>query len=332
MNIRAMLCREISDDIHTLRLESRDLPDPASGEIQVRIKACSVNFSDILTIQGKYQNKPPLPFSPGGEISGDVTKVGKGVPDIKEGDMVMAGTGFGGFSEGINVSATRVRSIPGKVSYAKAASYSAAYATAWAGLKTRGGLRKGETLLVHGATGGVGLAAVEMGKYFGAKVIATGGRDDKLAVVKSRGADYVINYTLSDGRQGGFREKVKELTDGKGADVIYDTVGGDVFDESLRCINWGGRLLAIGFTSGRWPMAPVNIILIKQIAIIGVRAEVSKQDREVLYQMLGNGQIDPYICASFPLEKSLEAMQMLVDRNVVGKVIVTANGYNMDKK
>lgn len=314
-----------------------DLSDPGPGQVQIAVKACSVNFPDILMIQGKYQHKPQLPFAPGGECAGDITKVGQGVSNFKAGDRVIVGTGFGvgGFAEAINVYAIQAKLIPGKVSYAKAASYSTAYMTAWVALTNRGNLKPDETLLVHGATGGVGLAAVEIGKYLGATVIATGGRDDKLAIVKSRGADHVINYTLSDGKLGGFREKVKELTGGKGADVIYDPVGGDVFDESMRCINWNGRILTIGFTSGRWPKAPVNIILIKQISVIGVRAgEFGRRDpakgrenNEKLYSMLGAGDIDPYVCAGFPLEKASEAMQMLVDRNVVGKVVVTMNGY-----
>ena len=201
----------------------------------------------------------------------------------------------------------------------------------------RGGLQPDETLLVHGATGGVGMAAVDLGKRLGATVIATGGRDDKLAVVKSRGADQVLNYTLDDGRLGGFREAVKALTDGRGADVIYDPVGGDVFDESMRCINWGGRILTIGFTSGRWPQAPVNLILIKQIAVIGVRAgEYGRRDpkkgranTEALHRMARNGEIDPYVCRGLPLEQAADAMRLLENRAVVGKTVVTMNGYSL---
>ncbi|MBO6565904.1 MAG: NADPH:quinone oxidoreductase family protein, partial [Pseudomonadales bacterium] len=219
--------------------------------------------------------------------------------------------------------------------YEKAASYSTAYLTAYVALKIRGHLQAGETLLVHGATGGVGLAAVDVGKFMGAKVIATGGTDEKLAIVKKRGADHIINYTQANGSLGGFREKVKQLTDGHGADVIYDPVGGTVFDESMRCINWNGRILTIGFTSGVWPKAAVNHILIKQISVIGVRAgeigrrdpELGKQTRDDIYRLLAEGSIDPYICASFPLEQAIDAMNMLVDRKVVGKVVVTANGY-----
>ena len=213
-----------------------------------------------------------MPFSPGGEASGDVSRVGEGVTTVKEGDAVCFGSRAGGFAEAVNVPAAGVKPIPGKMNYEKAASYGTAYMTAYVALKVRGGLKAGEWLLVHGATGGVGMAAVDLGKHFGAHVIGTGGRDDKLAVVKSRGADAVINYTMPDGSLGGFRDKVKAVTGSGGADVIYDPVGGDVFDESMRCINWRGRILTIGFTSGRWPSAPVNLILIKSISVIGVRA------------------------------------------------------------
>lgn len=333
--MKTVRCHEIADDITTVTLDEIDLPAPAPGEAQVKIMACAVNFPDILMIQGKYQFAPPLPFAPGGEFAGEVVAVGDGVTDFKVGDRVSGGNRYGGFAEAINIDAGALRPVPEGVPFEKAASYSTAYLTAYVALKIRGSLQPGETLLVHGATGGVGLAAVDLGKFMGANVIATGGTDEKLAVVKERGADHIINYTLPNGSLGGFREKVKELTDGNGADVIYDPVGGSVFDESMRCINWNGRILTIGFTSGVWPKAAVNHILIKQISVIGVRAgeigrrdpELGKRTRDAVYQLLAEGSIDPYICASFPLEQSVEAMNMLVDRKVVGKVVVTANGY-----
>ena len=180
------------------------------------------------------------------------------------------------------------------------------------------------------------MAAVDLGKHMNARVIATGGTDQKLKVVKERGADHVINYTMPNGSLGGFKERVKELTDGKGADVIFDPVGGTVFDESMRCINWNGRILTIGFTSGVWPQAPVNHILIKQISVIGVRAgeigrrnpELGRQTREEIFKLLTSGAINPHVCATFPLEDSVDAMKMLEKRQVVGKVVVTANGYS----
>ncbi|MCB1644023.1 MAG: NADPH:quinone oxidoreductase family protein [Pseudomonadales bacterium] len=312
-------------------MDTLELSDPAPDEVQIRIRACAINFPDILMIQGKYQFAPPLPFAPGGEVAGDVIATGSNVRDLKVGDKVCADTRYGGFAEAINVPANLVKPIPGDLDYAKAASYKTTYITAFVALTLRGNLQPGETLLVHGATGGVGMAAVDLGKHFGAKVIATGGDDDKLAVVKARGADHVINYTLPDGSLGGFREEVKALTDGNGADVIYDPVGGSVFDESMRCINWGGRILTIGFTSGVWPQAPVNHILIKQISVIGVRAgevgrrnpALGKQIDDDLTALIEQKAIDPYVCQTFALDDAVAAMKMLTDRKVIGKVVIT---------
>lgn len=333
--MKTIRCHEINDDISTVSLDDIDIGPPGAGEVQVKVMACSVNFPDVLMIQGKYQFSPPLPFAPGGEFAGEVVAVGPDVDQFKVGDRVVAGTRYGGFSELVNVDVQEAKPVPPGISFEKAAAYQTAYLTAYVALTIRGILKAGETLLVHGATGGVGLAAVDLGKHLGAFVIATGGTDEKLAVVKARGADHVINYTQPDGSLGGFREKVKELTDGQGADVIYDPVGGSVFDESMRCINWNGRILTIGFTSGVWPKAAVNHILIKQISVIGVRAgEIGRRDPELgertrreLYQLLEKGDIDPYICATFPLEKAVDAMKMLTERKVVGKVVVTINGY-----
>ena len=335
--IRAVRCHAISEDIGSVRLDELDLPDPGAGEVQVRLKACAVNFPDLLMIQGKYQHKPELPFVPGGEAAGDVAAVGAGVDHIKEGDGVCFGTRVGGFAEAVNVPAAAVKPIPGAMNYEKAASYGTAYMTAYVALKVRGDLRAGEWLLVHGASGGVGMAAVDLGKHYGANVIGTGGSDDKLAVVASRGAEAVINYTQPDGSLGGFRDQVKALTDGNGADVIYDPVGGSVFDESMRCINWRGRLLTIGFTSGRWPQAPVNLILIKSIAVIGVRAgeigrrdpELGRRNQQALWELAQSGAIDPHVCAGFPLHQAVDAMRMLQRRLVVGKCVVTMNGYEV---
>ncbi len=335
-SIQAVVCQAISDDIGSVTLEKQTLPPPGPGEIQVALKACAVNFPDLLMIQGKYQFKPPLPFSPGGEAAGDVVACGAGVEQFKPGQAVVLSMRYGGFAEAVNVPVDNDRAMPKAMNYAQAASYQTAYLTAYVALKERGHLQRGETLLVHGATGGVGMAAVELGKYFGAHVIATGGRDDKLAVVKARGADHVINYTQADGSLGGFRDEVKRLTDGRGADVIYDPVGGDVFDESMRCVNWGGRILTIGFTSGRWPSAPVNLILIKQISVIGVRAgEYGRRDpakgrivTDALYTLADEGKIQPYISHAMPLSQAVDAMRLLENREVIGKAVVTMNGYS----
>ena len=335
MKVKSVLCRQINDDIGTVELAEIDLAPPGRGELCVRLKACAINFPDLLMIQGKYQFHPPLPFSPGTEAAGEVESVGTGVSGYSEGDPVIVSMRFGGFSEAIIVSESEVKKMPENMTYAQAASYQTAYLTAYVALFRRGNLQSGESLLVHGATGGVGMAAVDLGQYFGARVIATGGSDKKLEVVKSRGTVETINYTLADGSLGGFKDKVKSLTQGKGADVIYDPVGGDVFDESIRCINWGGRILTIGFTSGRWPLAPVNLILIKQISVIGVRAgEYGRQDpvrgkenTDEIHRLAEEGLISPHVSHALPLERAIDAMRLLEKREVIGKAVVTMNGY-----
>ena len=335
MKVKSVLCRQINDDIGTVELAEIDLPSPGPGEICVRLKACAVNFPDLLMIQGKYQFHPPLPFAPGTEAAGEVEAIGAGVSGYAESDSVIVSMRFGGFSEAIIVSESEVKKMPENMTYAQAASYQTAYLTAYVALFRRGNLQSGESLLVHGATGGVGMAAVDLGQYFGARVIATGGSDKKLEVVKSRGTVETINYTLADGSLGGFKDKVKSLTQGKGADVIYDPVGGDVFDESMRCINWGGRILTIGFTSGRWPLAPVNLILIKQISVIGVRAgEYGRQDpvrgkenTDEIHRLAEEGLISPHVSHALPLERAIDAMRLLEKREVIGKAVVTMNGY-----
>ena len=322
--MRTMRVRELSDDIAVLRMDEVELPPPGKGEMRLRLKACSVNFPDILMVQGKYQFKPALPFAPGMEGAGLVAAVGEGVTKFKPGDRVVAGLRTGGFAEEANAAEAACRAIPGTMDFAEAAAYPAAYLTAYVALVCRGRLQKGETLLVHGASGGVGLAAVEMGKLLGATVIATSASDEKLKVVKSRGADHVLNVTK------GFREHVKELTGGRGADVIYDPVGGDVFDESVRCIAWNGRLLIIGFTSGRIPSVSVNMPLIKGFSVVGVRAgeygrrdpEAGRANIEAIDRLAAEGKIKPHICARFPLERAVDAMRMLQNREVVGKVVI----------
>ncbi|MFZ3034004.1 MAG: NADPH:quinone oxidoreductase family protein [Parvibaculum sp.] len=323
--MRTMRVHELSEDISVLRMDEVELSPPAPNEVRLALKACSINFPDILMVQGKYQFKPALPFAPGMEGAGVVAEVGSDVTTLKSGDRVVAGLRIGGFAEEVNVPAEACRPIPGNMDFVKAAAYPAAYLTAYVALVIRGNLKAGETLLVHGSTGGVGMAAVDVGKLLGATVIATSASDEKLEVVKARGADHVLNVTE------GFREKVKELTGGKGADVIYDPVGGDVFDESVRCIAWNGRLLVIGFTSGRIPMVPVNMPLIKGFSVVGVRAgEYGRRDPEAgranikaIDELAASGKIDPYVCATFPLERAVDAMRMLQDRKAVGKVVIT---------
>jgi NADPH:quinone reductase len=322
--MKAIVCRELSDDIGTLRLEDINLPDPGPGQVKLRLRATSVNFPDILMVQGKYQHKPPLPFTPGIEAAGDVIAIGSGVSNLKLGDKVVAGLGTGGFAEEAIANAAAVRPIPRGFDYAMAAAYPAAYLTAYVSLVRRAEIEPGETLLVHGAAGGMGLAAVDLGKVLGATVIATASSDDKRDFLEKYGADHVLPSS-------GFREHVKELTGGKGADVIYDPVGGDVFDESVRCIAFNGRLLIVGFTSGRIPSIGVNMPLIKGFSIMGVRAgeygrrfpEKGRENILAVDRLAAEGKIKPHVYARIPLARTVEAMRLLSDRKVIGKVVVT---------
>lgn len=321
---RALVVRALSDDLSTLKLEDRDVGAPGKGEVKVRLRAASVNFPDILMVQGKYQLKPELPFSPGMEGAGDVITVGEGVLRVTAGEKVVLGARFGCYAEEIVVPEGAVRALPQGFEYAKGAAYPAAYLTAYVGLVRRGALLAGETLLVHGAAGGVGLAAVDLGKVLGATVIATASSDEKRAFLKGYGADHVLPSS-------GFREAVKDLTHGRGADVIYDPVGGDVFDESVRCMAFDGRLLVIGFTSGRIPTVSVNMPLIKGFSVVGVRAgEYGRQfpakgveNIRTIDAWAAEGKIRPHVCAALPLERALEAMAMLQNRSVIGKAVLT---------
>ena len=324
-----LVCSELSDDLSKTNLGELKLDSFDSNSVKISIKAASLNFPDLLMTQGKYQNRPELPFALGMEGSGIVEKIGSEVSSLKEGDEVMfGGWGHGAIAKSIILPESLVSLKPKKLNFSEAASFKTAYLTAYVGLIRRGELKKDEALLVHGASGGVGMAAVQMGKLYGARVIASGTSDEKLKIVESWGADEVIN-TGFEGSVS-FREKVKELTNNKGADVIYDPVGGDVFDESIRCINWGGRLLIIGFTSGRIPTVPVNYPLIKGFSVIGVRAGEfgrkdplkGKENNEIIMELAESGKLSPHICKEFPLEQAKEGLKYLKERKLVGKVTV----------
>lgn len=325
--MRALVCEKLSSDLSDLTLTEIDLGPPGTGEVRLEMLAASVNFPDVLMVQGLYQAKPPLPFTPGMEGVGRIKACGPGVTGWQVGSRVLAGTGIGAFAEEVNVPADRIRAAPERLSDAQAASYTAAYHTAYVALHFRGQLRPTETLLVHGAAGGVGIGAVEIGKLMGATVIATASTPEKRAVARKAGADHVI---ASD---PGFYAGVRELTDGHGADVIYDPVGGDVFDESARCIAFGGRLLVVGFASGRIPEIPVNMPLIKGFSVVGVRAgEFRRRNPELgneciiqVDNWVASGKLTPHVGATFPLERAAEAIAMLKDRKAIGKVVVTMN-------
>lgn len=321
--MKALLCRANADDIGTATIEDVTLPELGAHDVRICVRAAAVNFPDILMIQGKYQHKPELPFVVGGERAGDVIAVGSGVTKFRVGDRVVGGALSGGFAEEAQGPESSYRPIPGSADYAVASAYTTAYLTAYVSLVRRGELAKGETLLVHGAAGGVGLAAVDLGKVLGATVIATASSDEKRAFLKDYGADHVLPSS-------GFREAVKELTDGRGADVIYDPVGGDVFDESIRCIAFNGRILIVGFTSGRIPTVGVNMPLIKGFSVVGVRAgeygrkfpEKGRENIAAIDKLLADGKIRPHIHARFPLDQAVEAMHMLTTRKVIGKVVI----------
>lgn len=325
---RALVCRTIADDLSGTAIEVLPSRGPGPGEVLVYVRAAALNFPDLLTTQGKYQYKPELPYVPGMEAAGVVAAVGEGVTRVAVGERVVLKPRTGAFAEQLVLPESQVRAIPGALDFATAASYQAAAITAYVALVRCGRLQAGETLLVHGSSGGVGVAAVQLGKHLGARVIATGSSDEKLEVVRGLGADEVINVNREN-----LRDRVKALTGDRGADVIYDPVGGDVFDASVRCIAWGGRLLVIGFTSGRIPTIGVNMPLIKGFSVVGVRAgEYGRrnpvhgaENQRAIDELTAEGVFKPHICARLPIERALDGLRMIADRKVVGKIVLEMN-------
>jgi NADPH2:quinone reductase len=323
--MKAMLCRAWgAPDV--LRLE--DVPPRAlrSGEVRIRVRAAGVNFADSLMVAGTYQVKPPFPFTPGLEAAGEVIETGSDVTGLRTGQRVLAVLrNGGGYAEEIVLDAATVVPIPEAMDFVTAAAFPVAYGTAHFALTHRGHLQSGETLLVLGAAGGVGLTGVEIGKALGARVIAAAGGADKLAVARSRGADELIDY-----RGESIRDRVRELTGGKGADVVYDPVGGDAFDQALRAVNWEARMLVIGFASGRIQAVPANLILVKNISVIGV-VWGAQTERDPAW-MSGNlaellrwwcqGKLKPLIAKTFPLAGAGAAFNALLSRRYAGKVVL----------
>jgi NADPH2:quinone reductase len=301
-------------------------PTVTPGSVSIDVHAAGCNFFDILMVQGRYQVKPPFPFTPGAEVAGVVREVGEGVEGIAIGDRVLASAGMGGFAERAVLPATGVHALPEGMSFEEGAAFPIIYPTSYAGLVFRAGLARGETLLVHAAAGGVGIAAVQIGKALGATVIATAGAPEKLEIARSHGADHAIDYRKED-----FVARVKELTDGRGADVIYDSVGGDVFDQSLKCIAWNGRLLVIGFASGRIPEVKANRILLKNIAVTGLHwgAHATHEPARVvetferLFDLYRQGHVKPLIYKTYTLDDLPTALSDLGSRKTYGKLIVT---------
>lgn len=324
--MRAVLC-DGPEGIDGLRVAETDPPTPGAGEVLVEVAAAGVNFADILISEGKYQVKPTPPFSPGMEISGTIRAAGPDTGDLAPGRRVLAMLDHGGFAEAAIARAPDVVPIPDDLDFVTAAGFAVTYGTAHGALVWRAGLRAGETLLVHGAAGGAGLAAVEVGKALGATVIATAGGSEKLAVARERGADHGIDYRSED-----IRARVKEITGGNGADVVFDPVGGEVFDASLRCTAWGGRIVVIGFASGTVPAPPANLLLVKNIGVLGFywgsyrqkAPELMRAQFEELFQWHARGELRPHVSHTLPLERAQEALRLLQGRRSTGKVVLTA--------
>jgi NADPH2:quinone reductase len=308
-----------------LVLEELPARQAAPGEVVIGVKACGVNFFDALIVQGKYQTRPPLPFSPGGEVSGVVRAVGEGVKGLETGMRVLAFVGHGGYADEVATDAANVVALPAQMDFVTAAAFPITYATSYHALKDRGQLRSGETLLVLGAAGGVGLAAVEIGKIMGARVIAAASSEAKLALAREHGADLLINYGASD-----LRERLREATAGKGIDVVYDPVGGAYAEPALRSLTAGGRYLVIGFASGEIPKIALNLLLLKVVSLVGVfwgafaRAQPQRNAANMaeLLAWYTQGRLRPHVSATFPLERYRDALDAVMQRKALGKVVL----------
>lgn len=322
--MKAVLCKAYGPP-ESLVIEDIEPLKPGRGQAVIDVRACGVNFPDTLIIQGKYQFKPATPFSPGGEVAGVVKEIGEGVENVKVGDRVIAFTGWGGFAEEVIADAARLIPMPGGMDFATAAAFVMVYGTSHYALKDRAQIKPGETLLVLGAAGGVGLATVELGKVMGAHVIAAASSNEKLEVCKQHGADEVINYATED-----LKERVKQLTTGTGVDVVFDPVGGDYSEAALRGMAWGGRFLVIGFTTGDIPRIPLNLPLLKGCSIVGVfwgafserDPKRSQQHLQELLTWFAEGKVKPHISASYPLEQAAQALNDMMERKVMGKVVL----------
>lgn len=322
--MKAVLCKTYGPP-ESLVLEDVEPLKSGRGQVVIGVKACGVNFPDTLIIQGKYQFKPPMPFSPGSEVAGVVKETGAGIEHVKVGDHVIAFTGHGGFAEEVLAEAVQLIPMPKGMDFTIASAFVLTYGTSHYALKDRAQLKPGETLLVLGAAGGVGLAAVEIGKVMGARVIAAASSDEKLEVCKQHGADEVINYSSED-----LRERLKELTSGEGVDVVYNPVGGNYSEAALRGMAWGGRFLVIGFTTGEIPRIPLNLTLLKGCSIVGVfwgsfTARDPKRGQEHLQELLTwfeTGKIKPLISATYPLSRAADALNDIMNRKVTGKVVL----------
>jgi NADPH:quinone reductase len=322
--VKAVLAREFAP-LEQLTIAEVPARHAGAGEVVIAVSACGINFMDGLIAQGKYQLKPPLPFSPGAEVAGVVREIGSAVAGLEVGTRVLAATGFGGFAEEVVVPTRSVIRIPDRMDFVTAAAFPIAYGTSHHALKDRAHLKSGESLLVLGAAGGVGLTAVEIGKLMGARVIACASSEEKLELCKDYGADALINYTSAD-----LRERVRELTGGKGVDVVYDPVGGPYAEAALRSLAYLGRYLVIGFASGEIPKLALNLLLVKTVSLVGVfwgafaqaAPERSSANLEELLGWYRAGRLRPHISATFPLERYQEALEVVMTRKAKGKVVL----------
>ena len=325
MLMKAVLCKQYGPP-ESLTFEELPSPRPGPGEVVVTVEAASVNFPDVLIIQNKYQFKPPLPFSPGSELAGVVKEVGPDVSSFRPGDKVMAFTTYGAFAEEVKTEANRLVPMPEGMDYVAASAFLLTYGTSDHALRDRAALKSGETLLVLGAAGGVGLAAIEIGRALGARVIACASSEEKLAVCREHGADAAINYATED-----LRERIKALTEGRGVDVVYDAVGGPYSEPAFRSLAWRGRLLVVGFAAGEIPKLPLNLALLKGASVVGVfwgdftrrePAEFAESVRQ-LGRWFREGKLRPHVSRTFPLRQAAEALKLMAARQVKGKVVLT---------
>jgi NADPH:quinone reductase len=322
---KRVVCRELGPP-EKLALEEFAAAPLGPGQVRVAIHAAGINFPDILMAAGEYQLKPELPFTPGVEAAGEVVEIDRELSGVAVGDRVIVKMRHGAYADEVVVAASQLTPLPSTFDYAEGATFLAAHGTAYHALIDRGQVRPGEVLLVHGAGGGVGLAAVEIGKLLGASVIAAASSEEKLAVAKARGADHLVLY-----KREPFRDAVKRITGGRGADIVFDPVGGEIFESSLRCIAWGARVLVIGFTGGIG-LARTNLLLIKGASVIGVRAgeavrknpELGEARTKALMEWAEAGKVRPNVSHRLPLEEYARAMQLLIDRKAIGRVALMA--------
>ena len=324
--MKAVLCKQFGPP-ESLVVEELPSPSAGPGEVVVRVRAASLNFPDVLIIQNKYQFKPPLPFSPGSEMAGEVKAVGEGVKGYKPGDRVIAFTTYGAFAEEVKVEAGRLVPMPEGMDFESAAAFLLTYGTSDHALRDRAQLKAGETLLVLGAAGGVGLAAIEIGKALGARVIACASSADKLEVCRAHGADELVDYARED-----LRERIKVLTAGKGVDVVYDAVGGPYSEPALRSCAWRGRFLVVGFAAGDIPKIPLNLALLKGCSIVGVFwGDFARREPKAFAESIAQlgawfraGKLRPHVSQTFPLAQAVDALKLMAGRKVKGKVVLTA--------